>query len=101
MINLVDEKWNNVFIDVNEIKAILPDGKYAKILLSNGLTVKVIWGQYQYDRYIQELDEKKIQDACTSYGKPVLCTGCKHYDILQTSAICYDCARAYKDRYED
>lgn len=62
MINLVDEKWRNVFIDVNEIKAILPDGQYAKILLSNGLTVKVIWGQYEYDRYVQGLNEKKIQD---------------------------------------
>lgn len=65
MINLVDEKWRNVFIDVNEIKAILPDGQYAKILLSNGLTVKVIWGQYEYDRYIQELDKKKMQDERT------------------------------------
>ena len=62
MINLVDEKWRDVFIDVNEIKAILPEGQYAKILLSNGLTVKVIWGQYEYDRYVQELDKKKMQD---------------------------------------
>lgn len=65
MINLVDEKWNNVFIDVNEIKAILPDENYAKILLSNGLTVKVMWGQYEYDRYVQELGEKKILDERT------------------------------------
>lgn len=65
MINLVDEKWRNVFIDVHEIKAILPDGQYAKILLSNGLTVKVIWGQYEYDRYVQELDKKKMQDERT------------------------------------
>ena len=65
MINLVDEKWRNVFIDVNEIKAILPDWQYSKILLSNGLTVKVIWGQYEYDRYIQGLDEKKIRDERT------------------------------------
>lgn len=65
MINLVDEKYNNVFIDTNEIKAILPDGQYAKILLSNGLTVKVIWGQYEYDRYVQELDKKKMQDERT------------------------------------
>lgn len=64
MINLVDEKWNNVFIDVNEIKAILPDGNYAKILLSDGLTVKVIWGQYEYDRYIQELDERRMKNEC-------------------------------------
>lgn len=29
------------------------------------------------------------------------CHGCRHYDSLQTSVICYDCSRAYKDRYEE
>ena len=29
------------------------------------------------------------------------CHGCRHYDSLQTPVICYDCARAYKDRYKD
>lgn len=101
MLNLVDEKWNNVFVDINEIKAILPDGNYAKILLSDKVTVKVIWGQYEYDRYIQELDKRKAQSYASSYKKPLFCTGCRHYDSFQTSTICYDCARAYKDIYED
>lgn len=29
------------------------------------------------------------------------CHGCRHYDSLQTSVICYDCSRAYKDRYKE
>lgn len=29
------------------------------------------------------------------------CHGCRHYDSLQTSVICYDCSRSYKDRYKE
>ena len=28
------------------------------------------------------------------------CTGCIHYDQQQTSLICHDCKRYYKDMYE-
>ena len=29
------------------------------------------------------------------------CLGCKHFDEEHTNRICYDCKRAYRDRYEE
>ena len=29
------------------------------------------------------------------------CLGCKHFDEEHTDCICYDCKRAYRDRYEE
>ena len=34
------------------------------------------------------------------YKHTVHCSGCRNFDTEQMSAVCHDCARAYRDRYE-
>lgn len=42
--------------------------------------------------------EKPDINTTEQDGSP--CNGCRHFDEEHTSLICYDCKRAYKDRYE-
>lgn len=48
------------------------------------------------------IDEESANIAVEKLSERYMgCHGCRHYDSLQTSVICYDCSRAYKDRYEE
>ena len=42
----------------------------------------------------------KVAIEALQYNHTVRCSGCLNFDIEHMSAVCHECARAYRDRYE-